>query len=182
MQKKKILTEQSIITGFIPKILKFNKEAIKLNLLKNYSNNNYKSFDDFNYHRDYLNIDFQQHLTWIHDFIKDDYNLNYSSCLVQNSLSGIVLFPGQSIDFHHHIDDYDIHNSNDFTCIYTLEAFENSSHIMFEYEQGRKRHARWKETLETNKYVLFNSELKHSYTINKSDKPLFAVCWTFQII
>ena len=178
MPKKKIITEQSIVTGFIPKILKFNKEEIKFNLLKNYS---YKTPLLKSFSRPDLNIDFQQHITWIHDFIKDDYNLNYSSSLVQNSISGIVLFPGQSIDFHHHIDDYDIHNSNDFTCIYTLDSFENSSHLIFEYEQGRKRHGKWKEPLETNKYVLFNSELNHSYT-NKSNKPLFAVCWTFQII
>jgi len=182
MSDKIVLTEQSVVTGSIPTILKFNKEAIKLNLLKNYSNNNYQSFDEFNYHKDYLNIDFQQHLTWIHDFIKDEYNLSYGRCLVQNSLSGIVLFPGQSINSHHHIDDYDIHNSNDFTCIYTLEAEKESSSLILEYEQGRKRHAKWKEPLKTNHYVLFNSELKHSYTINKSNKPLFAVCWTFQII
>jgi hypothetical protein len=48
MSEKKVLTEQSVVVGSIPTILKFNKEAIKLNLLKNYSNNNYKSFDEFN--------------------------------------------------------------------------------------------------------------------------------------
>lgn len=182
MKNKVVLTEQSIVTGFIPKILKFNKEELKLNLLSNYLKNNYQSFDEFNYHKDYLNIDFHKHFTWIHDFIKDEYNLLYKKELIQKSLSGLVLFPNQSINFHHHIDDYEIHNSNDFTCIYTLESFENSSDLIFEYEQGRKRHAKWKEPLKTNKYVLFNSELKHSYTVNKSDKPLLAVCWTFQII
>lgn len=182
MSDKIVLTEQSIITGSIPKILKFNKEALKLNLLSNYSKNNYQSFDEFNYHKDYLNLDFHQHFTWIHDFIKDEYNLSYRKSLIQNSFSGILLFPNQSIDFHHHIDDYDIHHSNDFTCIYVLESEKESSSLVLEYEQGRKRHAKWKEPLEANKYIIFNSELNHSYTTNKSNKPLFAVCWTFQII
>ena len=63
MKNKIVLTEQSVITGFVPKILKFNKLAIKLNLLKNYTENNYQSFDEFNYHKDYLDIDYLQHIT-----------------------------------------------------------------------------------------------------------------------
>jgi len=182
MTDKVVLTEQSIIIGSIPKLLKFDKDSIKINLLKNYSNNNYQSFDEFNYHKDYLTIDYHQHITWISDFIADNYTLNYKKSLVQNSLSGIVLFPGQSINYHHHVDDYDIHHSNDITCVYNLEAQKDSSSIVFEYQQGRKRHAKYKQPLETNKYIIFNSELNHSYTINKSDKPIFAICWNFQII
>lgn len=182
MKNKVVLTEQSIIAGTVPKILKFNKESLKLNLLNSYSNNNYKSFDEFNYNKDYLNLDLHQHFTWLHDFIKDDYNLNYGRILIQNSFSGILLFPGQSVDYHHHMDDYDIHKSNDITCIYILDAEKQSSSLFLEYEQGRKRHAKWKEPLTTNKYILFNSELRHSYSKNLSNKPVFIICWTFQII
>lgn len=182
MINKIVLTEQSIVLGTIPKILKFNKEDLKLNLLSSYSKNNYQSFDEFNYHKYYLNLDLHQHFTWLHDFIKDDYNLNYGKSLIKTSFSGILLLPNESIDYHHHVDDYDIHNSNDFTCVYVLEAEKQSSSLFFEYEQGRKRHAKWMEPLETNKYLLFNSELRHSYSKNLSNKPIYMICWTFQII
>jgi len=182
MKNKIVLTEQSVVTGFVPKILKFNKLAIKLNLLKNYTENNYQSFDEFNYHKDYLYIDYLQHITWIHDYIVDDYRLHHERSLIQTDSFGIVLSPNESIDYHHQVDDYDIHNSNDFSCVYVLEAEEESSAIIFEYEQGRKRHAKWKEPLTTNKFIIHNSELRHAYLKNKSTKPVFCLGWNFQII
>ena len=182
MFNKKVLTEQSVVTGFVPKILKFNKSDIKLNLLKNYTENNYQSFNEFNYHKDYLNIDYHQHITWIHDYIVDDYRLHYEKTLVQTDNFGIVIFPNESIDYHHQVNDYDIHNSNDISCVYVLEAEKESSSIIFEYEQGRERHAKWKEPLITNKFIIHNSELRHAYLKNKSTKPVFCLGWNFQII
>jgi hypothetical protein len=77
MQSKILLTEQSIIFGEIPSILKLDLDRIKTNIVKNYAFGNFKSNDDFNYLKDYLKIDDDQHITWLLDYIRDHYRAEY---------------------------------------------------------------------------------------------------------
>jgi len=184
MQSKILLTEQSIVYGEIPSILKdkLDLDRIKTDIIKNYALNNFQSKDIFNYHKDYLDIDYLQHITWIHDYLIDDYRLHHEKTLVQTDSFGIVLFPNESIDYHHQVDDYDIHNSNDISCIYVLEAEEKSSAIMFEYEQGRKRHQQYRVQLKEKQLIIFNSELRHCFTKNFNSGPTVNLSLKYQLI
>jgi hypothetical protein len=79
MQSKILLTEQSIVYGEIPSILKdkLDLDRIKTDIIKNYALNNFQSKDIFNYHKDYIEISDDQHITWILDYIRDHYRAEY---------------------------------------------------------------------------------------------------------
>jgi hypothetical protein len=184
MQSKITLTEQFIIFDEIPSILKdkLNLDRIQTNILQNYSDNKFQSDDVFNYHKDYVHVDDDQHLTWIIDYIRDHYRGEYMKTPVIKQRAALVQNKGHTINTHHHIDEFDLWNSPDISCIYTLSDNEIPSDLIFEYDKGREKHARYRIPLFHNRFVLFNSELNHYLTPNKNDEPIVNLSFQFQLL
>ena len=86
------------------------------------------------------------------------------------------------VDDDHHIDEFDLWNSPDISCIYTLSNNEIPSDLIFEYDKGREKHARYRIPLFHNRFVLFNSELNHYLTPNKNDEPIVNLSFQFQLL
>jgi len=182
MQSKILLTEQSIIFGEIPSILKLDLDRIKTNVVKNYAFGNFKSNDDFNYHKDYLKIDDDQHITWLLDYIRDHYRAEYEKTPIITQRAGLLQNKGQMINTHHHIDCFDLWNSPDISCIYTVDTGPQPVFLHFEYEKGREKHARWKIPLLKNRYIIFNSDLNHYFSANKNTDPIVNLSFQFQLL
>ena len=184
MQSKILLTEQSVVYGEIPSILKdkLDLDRIKTDIIKNYALNNFQSKDIFNYHKDYIEMSDDQHITWILDYIREHYRAEYGRTPILTQRAGIIQNKGHTINTHHHIDEFDLWNSPDISCIYTLEAGKEPSEIVFEYVKGREKHARYRIPMLENRFIIFNSDLAHYLTPNKNEDAIVNLSFQFQLL
>ena len=98
--------------------------------------------------------------------------MQYDCKLVPIGHAGIVVEKNQSINSHHHMDDYDIENTPDVSAIVVCKTGKEKSYVEFEYEHGRKRHHKHLVKLEPKKVIVFNSELRHSFLTNSNNYNL----------
>jgi len=182
MFNKKVLFEQFVITHKVSNLLKIDKEKLKANLIKNYVLGNRLENENWYHDYYYTQVDHHQHVSWIHDYIRDHYRGEYENTPILVKKGGIVLLKNESLGSHHHINDWDYENSPEISVIYCLKTGEKKSHVIFEYEFGRNKKRRWKEVLEENKMIIFPSYLMHSITGNLNKEATIALSFQFQLL
>lgn len=183
MFEKVSLTEQTILSTEVSKYVPVNYDKINILILESHYYQNVQNKSVFSYLNNYLNLDHDKNITWIADFIRDHYNLKSKKTPVLLHQAGIVIPQGHQINYHHHIDEYDLeNNSSDISAIVTCKTGEKPSFIEFEYEQGRKRHMKYRRKLKKKEVLIFNSELRHSYTVNTNNEPNIILSFKFQLV
>ena len=182
MFDKQVLSEQFVISHKVSNLLKIDKETIIKNTLTNYVLKKRLCDEDWYSDYHYAKLDDHQHLSWIHDYIRDHYRVEYKSTPIIVKRGGVVLLEKESLGSHHHIDDWNYENSPEISVIYCLKTGEKKSHVIFEYEFGRNKKRRWKEVLEENKIIIFPSYLRHSITGNLNKEATIALSFQFQLL
>ena len=183
MFDKVSLVEQNILTTKVSKIVPANYDKINIIALENYYYKNFQNNSEWSYLKDYLNLDDDKNVTWFGDFIRDHYRLKFEKTPVLLNKAGIVIPQGHLINYHHHIDEYDLeNNSSDISVIVTCKTGDKPSFIEFEYEQGRKRHMKYRKLLKEKEVIIFNSELRHAYSKNLNHEPTIILSFKFQLV
>tara|TARA_R100001460_G_scaffold94003_2_gene136029 strand:+ start:512 stop:1063 length:552 start_codon:yes stop_codon:yes gene_type:complete len=183
MFNKVSLVEQSILSTKISKVVPVNYDKININILENYYYNNVQNSSEFSYLNSYYNLDYDKNIIWIGDFIRDHYRLKQKKTPLLTHKAAIIIPQGHQINYHHHIDDYDLeNNSSDISAIVITKVGEKSNYIEFEYEQGRKRHMKYRIPLEQKEVIIFNSELRHAFTKNYNHEPTLLLSFKFQLV
>ena len=96
--------------------------------------------------------------------------------------AGIVITQGDQINYHHHIDEYDLENSPDISAIVVSKVGDKPNYIEFEYDQGRKKNMKYRKLLEHKELIIFNSEIKHCITKNYNHEPTLLLSFKFQLV
>ena len=132
----------------------------------------------------YFKIDLHQHIIWLNDYIKDNYNTEIDDdvFLSSNHISGIYLEKNESLGSHNHIDEWDYINSPDISVIYCADTGKDFCDIIFEYEYGRHKKRRWAVFLEKGKCVIFPSYINFFITQNINTKPFVGLSYRYQIV
>ena len=182
MFNKKTLVDQSIYTTITPKVLAVNFDKLNINILENYYYKNKLNPNQYSYLKDYYRLEFDQQIRWLSDFVCDHFAMQYDCKLVPIGHAGIVVEKNQSINSHHHMDDYDIENTPDVSAIVVCKTGKEKSYVEFEYEHGRKRHHKYLVELEPKKVIVFNSELRHSFLTNINHEPILNISFKFKLI
>ena len=185
MFKKKIFSESFFIKEKIN-----NPSFIDLNIIKNHIllNNNVENFYNDNQYwhlNQYIKIPFSQHISWLQDYLRDHYGLMYFDTLCPSnvdSIRAIIQKPNDVVFSHNNIKDYDLINSPDIDCIYTVNSVNKVSYLIFEYDDGRNKHRKWKIPLEKNYFVLFPSHLNRYITKNENESDLINLSLHFNIL
>ena len=128
----------------------------------------------------YFKLETIKHLTWLTEYFRDNYLVEFDHVIKNNSFSGIWLEKNESMNSHHHIDDWNYLDSPDISCIYCVDHGEEPCEVIFEYEYGRHKKRRYAVTLEKGRFVIFPSYLRHSITQNKNKKPFVAISTRWQ--
>ena len=63
-----------------------------------------------------------------------------------------------------------------------LSTGKEQSHVVFEYDDGRNKHRRWKVSLVQDQFILFSSHLNHYITKNENKDFLVNLSLHFQLI
>jgi hypothetical protein len=181
MKNKKTLNSQFVIWDYFPVLQSLvDYDKVKLNALKNYWGNYRQSYDIDDWRYNYFNLSDDKNISWIIDYIRDSYNLiSTKNTLRPNSRRCMVLSQNESINSHNHIDPYDLLNSPIMSGIFTSQIGKNEVNLVIEYETGRLKSQKMRIPMETNKIILFNSELNHYYEANNNKEPLINICFSF---
>ena len=179
---KKVLSEEFVIVHQLSKKLLIDYNIILDHVKKSKKQNLRVRPEHWYSDNNYYKLDALQHITWLVDYIRDNYHYECEQRIKINSLSGIYLNYNESIGSHHHINDWDYNNSPEISAIYCLTGDEKKSSVIFEYEFGRNKKLRWRENLKENKLILFPSYLKHFIPKNISDEAMVALSFQFQLL
>ncbi len=128
----------------------------------------------------YFQLEVIKHLTWLTDYVRDNYLIECDQLIKLHSSSGIYLEKNESMSSHHHIDDWNYEDSPDMSCIYCVDLGEEPCEIIFEYEYGRHKKRRYAVDFKKGRFVMFPSYLRHSITQNKNKKPFVGVSMRWQ--
>ena len=97
MFDKTLLSEQFVIRHKVSDLLKINKETIKKNILINHVTK--KRLHDEEWYSDYnySQLEHHQHISWIHDYIRDHYRGEYNNTPILVKQAGICLLKNETI-------------------------------------------------------------------------------------
>ena len=185
MLDKHYLTESFVIEGKLDEISSVNTRLLRNHILSNYSMKNRYNDDQYWYMSEYLKVPYHQHIQWTQDWLRDHYRLQFGRTLVPtpvDSIRGVILQSGEQVNTHHNVKDWHLEQSPEVSCLYTVATGKEKSYVVFEYDQGRNKHRRWKVPLEQDQFILFSSELNHYITHNKNKDFLVNLSLHFQLI
>jgi len=118
---------------------------------------------------------------FIRDYFKQTKLDSASNTLVLSDSAYIILNKGSDISSHNHINEYDLNNSPDYTGLAVIDS-DKDSYIEIDYEGGRKRNMKQRVPLIPMEVIVFNSELKHRYLLNKNFKNTIVLAFKLQLI
>jgi len=178
-------TEAFFIKGKIDDVSHVDTKLIKNHILSNFTLANRMKNDQYWYLKEYVRVPYHQHIQWVQDFLRDHYRLEHGRTLVllpKDGIRGIVQQTGESVITHNNIQDWHLESSPDVSCLFCVSDNEKKSDIIFEYDDGRNRHRRWKVPIEKDTFILFSSSLNHYITKNEDKDFLINLSLQFQLI
>lgn len=179
------LTESFIIIKKIDEVSFVDTKLIKNHILSNFTLDARYNDDQYWYMKDYVKVPYHQHIQWTQDWLRDHYMLDHRRTLVpteKDSIRGIVQQLGENVNTHNNVKEWHLNDSPDVSCLFTVATGEKKSDIVFEYDDGRNKHRRWKVPLEQNQFILFSGDINHYITHNENKDFLVNLSLHFQLI
>ena len=179
------LTESFVITGKIDKVSSVDTRLIKNHILSNFSLDSRYDDKQYWYMKDYVKVPYHQHIQWTQDYLRDHYRVEHSRTLIPtpvDSIRGIVQQTGENVNTHHNVKDTNLLDSPEVDCLYTVSTGKEPSYVVFEYDDGRQKHRRWKVPLVQDQFILFSSHLNRYITKNENKDFLVNLSLHFQLI
>lgn len=182
---KKLFSETFLNYHFLSE-----KSLISDKHLINHANNCNKNLSDniFDYQKDYYKLIDDKQVFWLIEYIRDVFNFHNDLPLIFLKSGVIKLQPNQTLSSHNHLDEYNINNSPDITCLYIVKTkklnvddWSKNSYVMVEYEDHRWKQKKFQIPLEHKKFILFNSSLNHSI-VNKDNEEIILFSFQFQTL
>jgi hypothetical protein len=98
------------------------------------------------------------------------------------NVRSLVQQSGESINYHNHINPWDLENSPEISCLYCVSETVEPTYVIFKYDDGRNKHRLWKQEIKFNQFILFSSELEHTITQNKNSGFLVNLSTHYQLL
>ena len=185
MLEKQRLTESFIIRGKIDEVSSVNTKLIKNHILSNFTLTNRYDDNQYWYMKDYVKVPYHQHIQWVNDWLRDHYRLEHERTLVPtpiDSIRGIVQQTNENVLTHNNVKEWHLAESPEVDCLFTVATGKKQSFIVFEYDDGRNKHRRWKVPLVKDEFILFSSHLNRYITKNENKDFLVNLSLHFQLI
>jgi hypothetical protein len=185
MLEKHRLSESFFIKGKIDNVSAINTRLLQNHILSNFIKKNRYDDSQYWYMSDYLKVPYHQHIQWTQDWLRDHFRLEHNRTLVPtpvDSIRGIIQQTGENVNTHNNVKEWHLEQSPEVSCLYTVGTGDRKSDVIFEYDDGRNKHRRWRVPLEQNQFILFSSHLNHSITKNDNKYFLVNLSLHFQLI
>jgi hypothetical protein len=181
---KKVLSQIDLYYGEIktPKGFEIKRDVIKNNIFDSFINNKRIS----NNIRDYSYVDYQlpysQAHQWLQDYVRDHFNVEYEKTLIPKLSWGNLYEYNQKSFSRNTVDPIDLRNAPDYTFIYGVNVGKDSTGVVIEYDDNRRKGRTWHIPLNNNGFVMFPSINKYFITPNKSKQMNIILTNTYEFI
>jgi hypothetical protein len=182
--QKKVLSEIDLYWGDIktPKGFEIKRDVIKNNILNSFIkekriSNNIKDYSYSDYQLEY----FQSH-QWLQDYIRDHFRADYNRTLIPKLSWGNVYEYNQKSFSRANVDPLDLRNAPDYTFIYGVDVGQDSTGIIIEYDDNRRKGRSWHFPLNNNEFVIFPSTNQYFISPNKSKQMNIILTTTYEFI
>ena len=185
MLEKHTLTESFFITGKIDNVSAIDTRLLKNHILSNFSKLNRYNDSQYWFMSEYLKVPYHQHIQWTQDWLRDHFRAEHGKTLIPtpvDSIRGIIQQTGESVITHNNVKEWHLEDSPEVSCLYCVESGPRSADVIFEYDDGRNKHRRWKVPIEKDSFILFSSNLNHRITKNDNKDFLVNLSLHFQLI
>ena len=185
MLEKLRLTESFIITGKIDGVSAVKTSLIKNHVLSNFSLANRYKDDQYWYMNEYLKVPYHQHIQWTQDWLRDHFRVEHGKTLIPtpvDSIRGIIQQTGERVNTHNNVKEWHLEDSPEVSCLYCVESGKRNADVIFEYDDGRNKHRRYRVPIKKDRFILFSSHLNHSITKNDNKDFLVNLSLHFQLI
>ena len=154
-------------------------EKVKFNSLKNYWGGFRKTENknDFRYY--YYNTSDDKNVFWLIDYVRDLWFLKKNKSTVSFKSSFLVQERGDYIPLHNEIIENDFLNSPDISVIYTVDCGPEPVDIIFQNKKKEVLTEKIRIPMKKNNYIIYNSEIDHSFDINQNKEPLINLHFSF---
>jgi len=125
-----------------------------------------------------LSIPICQDIVWILDYAEAKYQLIRGKTLRRKSLDVMVHWKNEGSLKRHHLHYPNLKDSPDVVMLYFIDSDDNN--MIIEYDDNRKKGLYWTMPIESNKYVMFNSNLEYYLLPNKTDKQRIVLRVTYE--
>ncbi len=182
--QKKVLSEIDLYYGEIktPKGFEIKRDTIKNGIVNSFitekriSNN----IRDYSY-SDYV-CEYSQPLQWLQDYIRDHFKVEYNKTLISKLTWGNVYEYNQKSFSRANVDPVDLRNAADYTFIYAVDIGKDSTGIVIEYDDNRRKGRTWHIPLNNNNFVMFPSTNQYFISPNKSEQMNVILTTTYEYI
>ena len=182
--QKKVLSEIDLYYGEIktPQGFEIKRDIIKNSILESFIQEKRIS----NNIKDYAYSDFKieptQAFQWLQDYIRDHFLGEYSKTLILKNKWGNVYDYNQKSFSRANVDPVDLRNAPDYTFIYGVDVGKDSTGVIIEYDDNRRKGRTWHIPLNNNDFVMFPSTNKYFISPNKSKQMNIILTTTYEYI
>lgn len=112
-------------------------------------------------------VSFTQPFTWVQDYVRDFFALDYKKTLISCSHWGNIYGPLEQSRNRSNADPVNFSKTADYTYVYGVDVQPDSCELVIEYDDNRRKKNTWHIPLETNKFILFPSTQRYFISKNK---------------
>ena len=182
--QKKVLSEIDLYYGELktPKGFEIKRDIIKNTVLDSFLKENRisKNIRDYAY-SDYQ-LEYSKAYQWLQDYIRDHFNSEYKKTLVPKLSWGNVYDYNQKSFSRTSVDPVDLKNSADYVFIYGVDVGKDSTGVIIEYNDNRRKGRTWHIPLNNNNFVMFPSTNQYFISPIKSKQMNIILTTTYEYI
>lgn len=181
---EKVFSETIYFTGEVgPKnLFEIDRKEILYNIAESYYENKYVEDTD------YLEIVNSKAINQLVHWWKDAHFFYRSTeskmfyKIINHKNYGYHILPNEGTLKKNHIDPFDLHHSPDYVFLYCVDVQKDSSQLVIEFDDHRRKNRWWKVNLENNYFYFFPSSLNYYITKNKSNRINTLLIQTYEEI
>jgi hypothetical protein len=165
---QKVLSQIEVYTGDIEGI-EIAREKIRCDIFESYVLDRRISDNLRDYAYQDYKVNFSKPLGWMHDYVRDHFNLYHKKNLILQKTWGNIYLPMETSFTRHQVEPLLLRDSPDYTYIYNVDVKENSCEFVIEYDDHRRANNTWHLPLRNNEFIIFPSTQRYFISKNKSD-------------
>ena len=182
--RKKVLSEIDLYYGEIktPKGFEIKRDIIKNSILDSFIKEKRisENIKDYSY-VDYQ-LEYSQAHQWLQDYVRDHFKAEYDKTLIPKLHWGNVYAYNQKSFSRNTVDPVDLRIAADYTFIYGVDVGKESTGVIIEYDDNRRKGRTWHLPLNNNTFVMFPSTQQYFISPNKSKQMNIILTTTYEYI
>jgi len=178
---KKVLSEIDLYIDTV-QVIKIDRSKIKNDILNSFAFEKRLSKNKKDYSYQDFKVPYSKPLSWLKDYLRDHFRVDYYRTLIGKKEWGNLYGPDESSYTRHQIDPMYLKDAPDYTCLYGVDVAKDSSELVIEYDDNRRKNRTWHIPLKDNQFIIFPSTQRYFISKNKSKQMNIFLTMTYEYI